>query len=162
MHTFSKGIYTMSNASSTIWTQVTMCIFFYTSASINPLYIYIYIYIHISSHAARTDFLDSLSPFIPIIYHFQQVFQTTSCVSTELLYISSCWSPNTGMSMCRRLLENITYEFVFASPTVSCMSFPSYLDGFRDRRWVVLQLLFHWMLFLGFVQCSSYSSWLTD
>ena len=38
-----------------------------------------------SYSAASTDFPDSLSPFVPIIYRFQLVFLTTSCVRTELL-----------------------------------------------------------------------------
>ena len=46
---------------------------------------YIYIYIYISCHAARTDFPNSLSPSVSINHHFQQFFQTTSCVRTELL-----------------------------------------------------------------------------
>ena len=44
-----------------------------------------------SSLAAGTDSPDSLSPFVPIIHRFRQVFETTSCVHTELLFVSSCW-----------------------------------------------------------------------
>ena len=49
-----------------------------------------------SSHASRTDFRDSLSPFVVIIIRFRRVFQTTSCVRTELLLVSSWWLANTG------------------------------------------------------------------
>ena len=41
----------------------------------------------------------TLLPFVPIIHHFQQVFQTTSCIRTELLQISSCWLSNTCTSV---------------------------------------------------------------
>ena len=67
-----------------------------------------------SSHAASTDFPYSLSlslslsfslslslslsASIPIIHCSRHVFQTTSCVRTELMSVSSCWSANTGMS----------------------------------------------------------------
>ena len=35
-------------------------------------------------HAARTDSPNSLSPSVSIIHRFRQVFNTTSCVRTEL------------------------------------------------------------------------------
>ena len=53
----------------------------------------IYIYINISSsHSASTDLPDSLSSFVPIIHRFRQVFLTTSCIRTKLLYVSPCSS----------------------------------------------------------------------
>ena len=36
----------------------------------------------------------SPSPPISIVHRFQRVFQTISCVRTELLWISSCWLSN--------------------------------------------------------------------
>ena len=74
----------------------------------------------------------SLSPSFPIIPRSQYVFQTTSCVRTELLLVSCCWSANTDQSIWRSPWENIIYEFFLASPTVSLMSGSFYLDGFRD------------------------------
>ena len=45
-----------------------------------------------SNHAACLNFLDSLSPFVSIINRFWQVFLSTSCLRTELLQVSYCWS----------------------------------------------------------------------
>ena len=67
-------------------------------------------------------------------------------------YISLCWSANTGMSMCRGPWENVNHEFVLVSPAVLHMSCLSYLEGFRDGRYVAIQLLFHGMLLPGFVK----------
>ena len=65
------------------------------------IYIYIYIYASSSCRAASMDFPNflslllplslppplslSLSPFVFIVHHFRHVFQTTSCVRTELV-----------------------------------------------------------------------------
>ena len=54
--------------------------------------------------------------------------------------------------------EYITYEFVPASPAVSCMSGLSNLNNFRDRRQVALQLVSCGVLPSGLVQdCSQHS-----
>ena len=71
--------------------------------SVLSLYIYIYIYIYIvrwdfsfstdnsrsssssSSHAISTDIPDPLSPPLPIVHRFRQVFRATSRIGTELL-----------------------------------------------------------------------------
>ena len=54
--------------------------------------------------------------------------------------------------------EYITYEFVPASPAVSCMSGSSYLNRFRDRRQVAVQLVSCGVLPPGLVQdCSQHS-----
>ena len=55
-------------------------------------------------------------------------------------YLSSCWSTNTSVSMCRSPLKNIPYEFVFAFPTAHSMLSLSYLDGLWDGRYVVILL----------------------
>ena len=57
---------------------------------------------------------------------------STSCISTELLYIGSSWSSNLCSSMWRGPQEYITYEFVLTSPALSCMSVLSNLDSFHD------------------------------
>ena len=44
--------------------------------------------IHLSSCAASMDFPDPLRPFVSIVHCSWKVFQTTSCISTELLYIA--------------------------------------------------------------------------
>ena len=116
-------------------------------------------YIHSWSHVASTDFCDSLTPFVPISPRSRHVFQTTSCFRTGLLWVSSCWSANTNTSLWRGIWENVTYEFVLASLAVSHMSCSSYLDGFRDRRRVAVQLLFRGMLLPWFVKYSSKHFW---
>ena len=52
-----------------------------------PYYIYIYIYISSSYRAASTDIPDPLSPLLPIIHRFWQVFRATSRILTQLLYV---------------------------------------------------------------------------
>ena len=54
-----------------------------------------------SSHRQHRFHWLSLSPVIPIIHLFWQVFQTTFYFPKELMKISSCWSANRVMSMCR-------------------------------------------------------------
>ena len=77
----------------------------------------------------------SLSPSIPIIYCSRQVYQTTSCVRAEWLWVITCRSTNTSTNLWRGPLNNITYEFFLAYPAVSHMSYSSYLDVFS--RWKV-------------------------
>ena len=50
------------------------------------------------------------------------------------MYVSPCQLANTGASLSRQLLENITYEFVLTSPVMLSMSCSSYLDDLWDRR----------------------------
>ena len=78
------------------------------------------------------DFPDLLLPAVSIVHHSQEVFQATSCISKELLYIGSSWSSNLCSSMCRGPQEYIAYEFILTSPAVSHMSDSSNLDSFRD------------------------------
>ena len=86
-----------------------------------------------SSRAASMDLLDPHSSPISIVHHFREVFQATSCISTELLYIGSSWSSYLCSSMWRDPLEYITHEFVLTSPAVSRMSGSSNFDNFRDE-----------------------------
>ena len=90
----------------------------------------------------RTDFPDSLSAFISIIYLFRLVSYTTSSVRTEMWSIISSWTSNTYSFVWRDPLKNVANEFVLTSLAVPCMSSPSYLDGFRDWRYVAVQPLF--------------------
>ena len=82
------------------------------------------IYLTLSRHAS----LSSIAP--------GGVFQATSCIGIELLYIGSNWSSNLCSSMWRGLLEYIAYEFVLTFPAVSSMSGSSNFDSFCDG-WVV-------------------------
>ena len=80
-------------------------------------------YIYISScRATRTDIPDPFSPLLPIIHRLWQVFRATSRILTSLLYVCSSWSSCFCLAICGGPLEYITYEFVLASPAVSCMS----------------------------------------
>ena len=59
---------------------------------------------------------------------------------------------------CVGVHKYITYEFVPASPAVSCMSGSSNLNSFRDRRQVAVQLVSCGVLPPGLVQdCSQHS-----
>ena len=60
--------------------------------------------------------------------------------------------------MCGGPLEYISYEFVPASPAVSCMSGSSNLNSFRDRRQMAVQLVSSGVLSPGLVQdCTQHS-----
>ena len=93
------------------------------------LWMTIYIYIYNQVKLRAQSFLTiSCHPSIPIISSWQ-VIKAASCVHTELMYVSLSWSAYIGTSMCKSLLENITYEFVLTSLAVLCMSCSSYLNG---------------------------------
>ena len=51
---------------------------------------------------------------VSVVYCSRQVFQTTSCVRTELMLISSCWSANTISSISDVLLWTPTYGWAKA------------------------------------------------
>ena len=60
--------------------------------------------------------------------------------------------------MCGGLKEYISYEFVSASPAVTCMSGSSNLNSFRDRRQVAVQFVSCGVLPSGLVQdCTQHS-----
>ena len=86
-----------------------------------------------------------------MIYHSRQVLQTTYCVLTEPMLISSFKLVSTSTSISRGSLENVTYKFVIASPVVYRTSCSSYLNGFRDGSYVAIQMLFRRVLLPGFV-----------
>ena len=105
----------------------------------------------LSCHAMCTDIPDPLSPALPIVYCFQQVFRATSRIDTGSSWLSCLCS-----SMWRGPLEYTTYEPVPTSPTVSCTS-SSKFDSFHDGWFVAVQLLFCGMLPQGLVQyCSQH------
>ena len=108
--------------------------------SVHLLYIYIYIYHHHHScfHAASTDIPDPLTPLLPIIHRFWQVFGATSRILTSLLYVCSNWSSCFCLAICAGPYEYMTDEFVLAFPAVSCVSGSSNLYSFRDGRQVAV------------------------
>ena len=76
-----------------------------------------------SCHTISTGILDPLSPPLPIVHCFQQVFRATSHIGTELLYVGSSWLSCLCSAMWRGLQECISYELIPTSPAVSsCMS----------------------------------------
>ena len=85
-----------------------------------------------SRRAISTDIPDPLSPHLPIIHSFRQVFRATSCISAELLYVGSSWSSCLCLSMWRCPQEYIPYELAPTSPDWSCMSGSSNIDSFRN------------------------------
>ena len=111
-----------------------------------------------SCHAASADLPDLLLPSVSIVHRSREVFQATSCIGTELLYIVFSWSTNVCSSVWRGPLEYIAYEFVLTSPGVSCISSSSNLDSFRGRWLVALHLLLYRVLPPGLVQYSSQNS----
>ena len=124
------------------------------------VYIYIYVYISSSSscRAGNTDIPDPLSPLLPIVHRSRQVPRTTSRIFTQLLNVYSCWSSCFCAAMCGGPYEYISYEFVPASPAVSCISGSSNLNSFRDRRQVAVQLVSCGVLSPGLVQdCTQHS-----
>ena len=58
----------------------------------------------------------------------------------------------TGVFMCRGSQENVSNEFVSASPAVPRISCSCHLDGLWDGRQMTEQLLFCWVLLPGFIQ----------
>ena len=93
-----------------------------------------------------TDIPDSLIPPLPIAHCFRQVFKTTCCISTELLYVGSSWSSCLCTSMWRGPQEYITYELASTSSEVSRKSGSSNFYCFRDGRWMAVQLLLYWVM----------------
>ena len=65
-----------------------------------------------------TDIPDPLSPPLPIVHCFQQVFKSTFRISTELLYVGSSWLSCLCSSMWSGSQDYITYKLVPTSPTV--------------------------------------------
>ena len=77
----------------------------------------------------------TLSLFVPIVYCSQLVSWI------HPVYVQS-YSSNTCTSVWRGPWENVTYEFVHTSPTVSCMFCLPYLGDFWDDRLRAVQLQF--------------------
>ena len=112
----------------------------------------------LSCRTISTDIYDSLSPPLPIIHCFRQVFSTTSRIGTELLYVGSSWLSCLCSSMWRAPLEYITYELIPTSPAESCMSGSYNFDSFRDGWLVAVLQLLCGVLPPGLIQyCSQHS-----
>ena len=104
---------------------------FSTSANICSSICFSFVFLS-SCRAASTVLFDPLSPHVSIVHRFREVFQVTSCIGTDLLYLGSSWSSNLCSSMWRVPQEYITFEFVLTSLAVSRISGSSNLDSFRD------------------------------
>ena len=98
------------------------------------IYIYIYIVIHrqtgIHSRISLT-FSRAIRPYHPSLLAGlpDYILCLYWVVIGKFLFVSQHWHVHVWGAW-----ENVTYEFVFASSAVSCMSCSSYLDGFRDWR----------------------------
>ena len=101
-----------------------------TNFSVHPC-IYIYIYI-LSCRAISMYIADPLSPLLPIVHCFQQIFRVTSRTGTELLYVCYSWLSCLCSSMWKGLQEYIPYELIPPYLAVSCMSGLSNFDSFLD------------------------------
>ena len=83
-----------------------------------------------SCRAGSTDIPDPLSSLLPIVHRSRQVLRTTPRILTQLLNVCSCWSSCFCTAMCGGPWEYISYDFIPASPAVSCMSGSSNLNSF--------------------------------
>ena len=101
--------------------------YLYNGVLFNPLPTYL---ISLSSSHITCWISLNFPTFVPIIHRFQQFFQTSSCVRTELLSVCSFWLADTGTSVWRGPYRNVIYEFVLAYLAVSCMPCSSYFDDF--------------------------------
>ena len=90
----------------------------------------------------------TINPSVPIIHRSRQVFQTTSCVRTELLLVSSRRSFNTGTSMYLGPWKNVTYEFTFDSHCPACLV---------CLTWMILEMGGKWSYSCSFVGCCLFS-----
>ena len=84
-----------------------------------------------SCRAISADISDPLSPPLPIVHCFRQVFRATSPIGAKLLYVGLSWSSCLYSPMWRGPQEYITYELVPTFPAVSHMSGSSNFDSFR-------------------------------
>ena len=78
---------------------------------------------------------------------FRQIFSSTFCVHTELLWVISSWSSNTYSSAWRCRLDNVAYEFGLTPPAVPRISCSSNFDGLQDKRYIrcFVGCWFHYM-----------------
>ena len=65
-----------------------------------------------SCRAASTDIPDPLSPPLPIIHRFWQVFSVTSSILTQLLYVCSSWLSCFCLAICGGPLEYINVTWI--------------------------------------------------
>ena len=82
--------------------------------------------------AISMDIPDPLSPPLPIVHCFWQVFWAISPIGIELLYVGLSWLSCLCSSMWRGPQEYIIYELVPTSLAVYCLSGSSNLNSFRD------------------------------
>ena len=133
-----------------------MCIYMYVYIYIN-IYIYIYIYVYICMYMYVYIYVYIYMYIYHHHYHVALVawisltLSRHSSLSFIALGLSSGQHPVSSHScfcsaMCGGPYEYISYEFVPASPAVSCMSGSSNLNGLRDRRPVAVQLVSCWVL----------------
>ena len=106
-----------------------------TSLSLHFLTGFIMNFVILSSSWCYTismDIPDTFPPPFSIVNRFRWVFNATSCISTELLYVGIILSSCLCSSIWGSPNDHVTYEFVPTSPAVSRKSGSSNLDNFRD------------------------------
>ena len=119
------------------------------------------IILHISSscRAASTDIPDPLSPLLPIVHRFWQVFRATSRILTKPRYVGSSLSSCFCLAIWWGPQENMTYDLVPASPAMSCVSDSFKFDSFRNGGSVAVQMGLCGVLPPGLVQNFSQHSY---
>ena len=85
-----------------------------------------------SCQTVSTDIFGPLSPPLPIVHCFWQVFRATSSTFTKLLYVCSSWTSCHRSSMWKGPQGYITYEHVSTSPAVFRISGSSNFHTFHD------------------------------
>ena len=109
-----------------------------TTQSISSLPRLIYSHHHHHHHVtlpARIS-LNPLLPPVSIVHHSREVFEATTCLGTELLYIGSSWSSCLSSSMWRVPQEYVTNVFVLTSPALPpCLVHLTLIVFMMGGRW---------------------------
>ena len=129
VHFYSKIIY---NESSIVKSNLLKC--FLIFAIVLVMFAYIYIYVCVCVCVAIIFII-----LIKACRQHEVLLNFSRHPSLVVIALGrSSWrhpmSAKTDVSMCRSQLENVTYEFVLTSPTVSSMSHSTFLGGLGDRR----------------------------
>ena len=111
------------------------CVYRYNINIYMKTHVYTHNHILLSSLSSSSS---CLSPLFPIVHRFWQIFQATSRILTQLLYVCSSWSSSFSSAICGAPYVYISYELVPAPPAVSCMPGSSNLDSFHDGRQVAI------------------------
>ena len=98
-----------------------------------------------SCGATSSDIPDSLSPLLPVVHHFWLVLRAISRILTELLYVSSRWSPCLCSAMCR-----VHRRTSLMSSSLLLQQCPACLVRLT---WIVFMMGGRWPYSCCFVEC---------